>query len=251
MSKWLGGLSASGASATWTSGTLVCALRYLAPQPSSSENDPRKANTLLASSSVAFWLPWQLVLSSLNWMRTLWPHSPPWLLRKAANAWAPCGAPSNNPLTGPLVLDTLPRTMLLEVIPTSVAPLQPDAAPCVPPWLPCVPCVPLVPWVPPPGPTGTPGTPLGPLGPAVPVDWGPVPLPDDPALSAAVDACLRSSGLSRAPHAAAVSTASSTRAVTRTRRIAGPPLGVGTAAPGRRLVPGTVEGPSLQHKGRT
>src|SRR3954447_18545261 len=127
MSKWLGGLSASGASATWTSGTLVCALRYLAPQPSSSENEPRKANTLLASSSVAFWLPWQLVLSSLNWMRTLCPHRPPWLLRKAANACAPCGAPSNNPLTGPLVLDTLPRMMLLEVIPTSVAPLQPDA----------------------------------------------------------------------------------------------------------------------------
>src|SRR5438309_1045086 len=121
------------------SGTLVCALRYFAPQPSSRENDPTKANTLLASSSVAFWLPWQLV-------------------------------PSPEP---------------------------------------------------------------------------------EPALRAAVAACLRSSGLSRAPHAAAVSTASSTRAVTRTRRIAGPPLGIGTGAPGRRLVSGTVEGPSLQHKGRT
>src|SRR3954451_25380402 len=101
----------------------------------------------------------------------------------AAQAWMPWTAPSNRPLTGPVVLDTLPMTTCEDVSPTSVdvALHPPDAPfvlplPAVPcdPWLPCVPFFPFVP------PTTTPpGPAVGtlPVGPGRPVFVVPVPPP--------------------------------------------------------------------------
>src|SRR3954463_15344406 len=67
---------------------------------------------------------------------------PPRLFAYAANALMPWNAPSNRPLTGPVVLAIVPTVTELDVRPTSV-PLVGQVLPCAPTWppfwLPCWP----------------------------------------------------------------------------------------------------------------
>src|SRR4051794_2786444 len=151
---------------------------------------------------------------------------PPWLLAKAANALMPWKAPSNRPLTGPVVLAIVPSFTELDVSPTSVPPVGQLLPDCVPPWVPPPPV-----WVPgwPPPVTGPPAAGPPPVtGP--PVASGPAPAvgtppsgtvetAPDPAFRIAAAAWRRSLEGSRAPQAAASMPASSTRATARTLRI--------------------------------
>ena len=63
--------------------TLVCALRYFAPQPSYRENEPDEGEDLARElfGGVLVALAVGAVVGERMW--TLWPHSPPWLLRNA------------------------------------------------------------------------------------------------------------------------------------------------------------------------
>src|SRR3954452_24369715 len=152
---------------------------------------------------------------------------PPRLFAYAANALMPWNAPSNRPLTGPVVLAIVPAVTELDVRPTSV-PLVGQVLPCAPTWPPFwLPCWPEVagPLPPAPGPvTGplamVPGPPPGTVGsvdePGTPVLFPTLP---DPALRIAAAAWRRSLEGSRAPQAAASMPASNTRATARTLRI--------------------------------
>src|SRR3954469_23854883 len=109
----------------------------------------------------------------------------------------PWKAPSNRPLTGPVVLAIVPILTEFDVRPTSVPPVGQLLPACVPPWLPPPVCVPPPVWLPgwppfvtrpPPEPRPLPGTgPVPRVRTPSPETW-PLATAPDPALRIAAAA---------------------------------------------------------------